>query len=291
MGRVLEVNNDRGDWDREFTFTERDFHVLRRLVNEHTGISLSDAKRELVYSRLSRRLRYLQLKSFRKYCEYLQSEAGNEELVHFINAITTNLTSFFREPHHFEIFASRILKEFVQKKVANKRFRVWSAGCSTGEEPYTISMTINSCQQMLPDDADIKILATDLDSNVLEIAKRGVYLREKIKTIPPQREKRWFISNKRDQSGYIHVRPEIQQLVSFKQLNLMSDWPMKGPFNVIFCRNVVIYFNKATQKELVDRFANILEPDGYLFLGHSESLFKVSDRFKLVGQTAYQKIK
>jgi len=290
MGRVLASDEEKKDWDREFAFTDRDFHVLRRLVSQHTGISLSDAKRELVYSRLSRRLRYLHLKSFKKYSELIQSENGSEELVHFINAITTNLTSFFREPHHFEILGSRILREYAQDKNADKRFRVWSAGCSTGEEPYSIAMTIQSSQLKQSDD-DIKILATDLDSNVLETAKRGMYLREKIKNIPPQREKRWFYSNKRDHSGYIQVRPEFQNMVSFKQLNLMDEWPMRGAFNVIFCRNVVIYFNKATQKELVDRFANILTPNGYLFLGHSESLFKVSDRFKLVGQTAYQKIK
>ncbi|WP_455221190.1 CheR family methyltransferase [Kaarinaea lacus] len=278
------------DWDREFLFTDRDFLILRDLVNHHTGISLSDAKRELVYSRLTRRLRQLNLKCFSKYCELLQSDAMGEELVHFTNALTTNLTSFFREPHHFDYFGKVLLPELVARKSGNQRYRFWSAGCSTGEEPYTMAMCIRESLPF-PNNYDIKILATDLDSSVLDTAISGIYPTEKLQTILPHRQKKWFYKDGAYEHGLRQISPELQQLITFRQLNLMHDWPMKGPFDAIFCRNVVIYFDKPTQRILIDRFANLLDPGGYLFLGHSESLFKVSDRFKLVGQTIYQKIR
>ena len=290
MGRILKRDSNQSDWDREFVFTDRDFTVLRNLVSQYTGISLSDAKRELVYSRLSRRLRLLNLKSFKKYCELLQINGGGEEIVHFTNAITTNLTAFFREPHHFDYLNRSVIKTQGQAGGDKKRLRIWSAGCSTGEEPYSIAMTIKDSRD-IPENADIKILATDLDSAVLSVARRGVYAKEKLKSIPPHKAQRWFLKGNEANDGYVQVKPEIQNLVSFRQLNLMHDWPMKGPFDGIFCRNVVIYFNKATQRELMNRFADILVDEGYLFLGHSESLFKVTDRFRLVGQTVYQKIK
>jgi len=278
------------DWDREFLFTDRDFLILRDLVNHHTGISLSDAKRELVYSRLTRRLRQLNLKSFSKYCELLQSDSMGEELVHFTNALTTNLTSFFREPHHFNYLSKVLLPELVARKAGNPRFRFWSAGCSTGEEPYTMAMCFREALPF-PNNFDLKILATDLDSSVLDTAISGIYPAEKLETILPHRQKKWFYKDGTYDHGLKHISPELQQFITFRQLNLMHEWPMKGPFDAIFCRNVVIYFDKPTQRILIDRFANLLDTGGYLFLGHSESLFKVSDRFKLVGQTIYQKIR
>ena len=278
------------DWDREFIFTDKDFHVLRELVNRHTGIALSEAKRELVYSRLTRRLRQLNLKSFSKYCQLLQDDANGEEVVHFTNAVTTNLTSFFREPHHFEYLTKKYLPTLRENKTNNKRYRFWCAGCSTGEEPYSLAMSIKEAVPM-EYNYDIKILATDLDSSVLDTAISGIYPDEKLKSILPHRQKKWFQRSDLNSSGYSQISPELQKIITFRQLNLMHEWPMKGPFDAIFCRNVVIYFDKPTQRILIDRFANLLADGGYLFLGHSESLFKVTDRFNLMGQTIYQKIK
>ena len=278
------------DWEREFIFTEKDFHILRKLVSRHTGIALSEAKRELVYSRLTRRLRQLNLKSFSKYCQLLQSDTNGEEIVHFTNAVTTNLTSFFREPHHFDYLSKNLLPELVTKNPGKQRLRFWSAGCSTGEEPYSLAMCI---RESLPfqNNYNIKILATDLDSSVLDTALSGIYPANKLKTILPHRQNKWFIKGVMQNQGLAQVKPELQDLITFRQLNLMHEWPMKGPFDAIFCRNVVIYFDKPTQRILVDRFANLLSDGGYLFLGHSESLFKVTDRFKLMGQTIYKKIR
>ena len=263
---------------------------MRDLVIRHTGIALSEAKRELVYSRLTRRLRQLNLKSFARYCELLQGDVDGEEVVHFTNAVTTNLTSFFREPHHFDYVARHILPEIAARKPDNRRCRFWSAGCSTGEEPYSLAMTIKENFPVI-NNYDIKILASDLASSVLETAINGVYPLEKLKTILPHRQKKWFYKGDSANAGLYQVKSELQDLITFRKLNLMNDWPMKGPFDAIFCRNVLIYFDKATQRILVDRFANLLRDDGYLFLGHSESLFKVTDRFKLMGQTIYQKTK
>lgn len=279
------------DWDREFVFTDKDFHILRNLVNHHTGISLSDAKRELVYSRLTRRLRELNLKTFARYCELLQDDAYRDEIVHFTNAVTTNLTSFFREPHHFDYVANHILPAIANRNSEQRRIRFWSAGCSTGEEPYSLAITIKEKFPGLIGNFDLKILATDLASSVLDTAVNGVYPMEKLKTILPHRQKDWFYKRDSEHGGLAQIKPEIQSLITFRRLNLMNEWPMKGPFNTIFCRNVLIYFDKPTQRVLVERFANMLEDNGYLFLGHSESLFKVTDRFRLVGQTIYQKLR
>jgi len=275
-------------WNREFILTDNDFQVLRKLINEHTGICLTDSKRELVYSRLTRRLRKLNLKDFSSYCRLLQNKSNSDEVIYFTNAVTTNLTSFFREPHHFEFIKSTLVPELLSANHDKGRLRIWSAGCSTGEEPYSIAMTM---KETLPINSNLKILATDVDSSVLDVAKRGMYPFEKLKTIFPHILHKWFTRSDYPNNGLMHIQANLQQLVTFKQLNLMHDWPMKGPFNAIFCRNVVIYFDKPTQRILVDRFANLLPNGGYLFLGHSESLFKVTDRFQLVGQTIYRKIK
>lgn len=277
------------DWDREFIFTDKDFHLLRKLVNRYTGITLSDAKRELVYSRLTRRLRELNLKTFSKYCELLQDGAHTDEVVHFTNAVTTNLTSFFREPHHFEYIAKNVLPDIAARPYGERRVRFWSAGCSTGEEPYSLAMTLTEHFQGI-NNFDIKILATDLASSVLDTAVNGLYPAEKLKTISPRRQIDYFNRDPQNQQ-MMKIKSSVQNLVTFRHLNLMSDWPMKGPFEMIFCRNVLIYFDKSTQRILVDRFANLLADNGYLFLGHSESLFKVTDRFSLAGQTIYKKIK
>jgi len=272
---------------RDFDFTDRDFDKVRNLVKSHTGISLSDAKKDMVYSRLTRRLRKLGITRFSDYCKLVE-DGDDEELIQFTNAITTNLTSFFREDHHFQYLAKTLLPDIVKRNKNDRRIRIWSAGCSTGEEPYSLAITL---KENIPgaDTWDIKILATDLDSNVLNTASNGIYNSDRINGLSNSRKSKWFLKGKGDNEGTVRVRPDLQEIISFKQLNLLNEWPAKGPFDFIFCRNVVIYFDKETQRVLFDRYANVLKPDAHLFIGHSESLFKVSDRYKLLGQTIYQK--
>jgi chemotaxis protein methyltransferase CheR len=270
---------------REFNFTDKHFNWFVKMVMDKTGIALSDQKRDLVYGRLARRLRKLNLNNFNQYIDLLK-EDPEAEMIEFINSITTNLTSFYREPHHFEYLKNTVIRYLCQQRRAEKRLRIWSAGCSTGEEPYTIAMTF---LEAMPDikSWDVKILATDIDTNVLRTASEGIYQREKINGVSDARFKKWFL--KSDSSSAVKVSPKLRELITFKKLNLMEDWPMKGQFDVLFCRNVVIYFNKDTQRVLFDRFANILKEDSYMFLGHSESLYKVTDRFSLLGKTIHQK--
>ncbi len=274
---------------RDFDFTDRDFEKVRNLVKSHTGISLSSAKKDMVYSRLSRRLRNLGIDKFSDYCNLV--EGGDDaELIKFTNAITTNLTAFFREDHHFQYLTKTLVPELIRKNQLDRRIRIWSAGCSTGEEPYSLAIAM---KESMPSNEtwDLKILATDLDSDVLQKARNGVYSSDRINGLSNNRKKRWFLNGKGGNEGTVRVRPELQEIITFKQLNLLQEWPTKGPFDFIFCRNVVIYFDKDTQKVLFDRYANVLKNDAHLFIGHSESLFKVSDRFKLLGQTIYKKIK
>ncbi len=269
---------------RDFEFTDKDFNRIRDLVKQHAGITLTEAKKDMVYSRLSRRLRHLGITSFGEYCQLVEDETSGE-LVNFTNSVTTNLTAFFREQHHFDYLSTTLLPNLRRQKARNRRLRVWSAGCSTGEEPYSLAMTL---LENLPSHEkwDVRILATDLDSNVLETAQRGIYNTDRIKGISNQRLKRWFLKGKNNKEA-VRVSPELQKLISFKQLNLLRPWPFRGPFDFIFCRNVVIYFDKPTQKVLFERYADMLEMNAHLFIGHSESLFKVTDRFKLMGQTIY----
>lgn len=275
---------------REFHLSDDAFRFIARFVGDQTGIVLSDAKRDMVYSRLVRRLRELGLDGFDAYCRRLE-EDGGEELNNCINAITTNLTAFFRENHHFEHLQHAVLPELVRRRADKRRIRIWSAGCSTGEEPYSIAMVVRGCAH-LNNGWDVKILATDLDSNVLDAASRGVYSEERVAGMAPERLKRWFLRGTGGGSqGKVRVRPELQQPITFRRLNLLHPWPHQGPLDVIFCRNVVIYFSKDTQKDLFNRFAEMLPLGGILFIGHSESLFNVCDRFKLIGNTIYQRVK
>lgn len=275
-------------YEREFEFSRGDFEHIRDLVGDRTGIVLSDHKIDMVYGRLSRRLRQLGINKFAEYLSRLNDD--EHELVEFTNALTTNLTSFFREPHHFDYLKNTSLPALLKNR-PNKRLRIWSAGCSTGEEPYTIAMTVKEAMLSYAN-WDVKILATDLDSNVVNRAKAGVYTMEKVNGVDKNRLKKWFRKGRGDDhSGQMKVSADLQGIITFKQLNLMHDWPMNGPFDIIFCRNVVIYFNKDTQRELFDRYANYMADDGYLFVGHSESLAKVTDRFKLIGKTIYHKVR
>jgi len=273
---------------RDFTLSNNEFNQIRKLVIEHTGISLSDAKRNLVYGRLAKRLRKTNIGDFGSYIELLKSPEGKEELANFTNAITTNLTSFFRENHHFEFLKSDVLPNLLKINSDTKRIRIWSAGCSTGEEPYSIAMTV---REIIPESKgwDIKILATDLDTNVLAHAQAGVYSLERINNVDKTCLKRWFLRGKGEQSDSIKVRSELQNMITFRQLNLMEPWPLKNQFDIIFCRNVVIYFDKPTQRVLFKRYHDVLKDTGHMFIGHSETMFKVSEDFQLIGNTTYIK--
>lgn len=272
---------------REFELSDADFDALRALVHQVTGISLAVNKRNLVYSRLSRRLRALRMQSFTQYRQMLESDTAGQEMVEFVNAITTNLTSFFRENHHFEYLRDHQLKPLANG-APGKKLRIWSAGCSTGEEPYSIAMTV--CEALGDNPrVDLKILATDLDSDVLARAKAGNYSADQVKTMDPTRRSRFFEENRDNDTPRYVVKPALQRLITFKQLNLMHDLPMKGPLDVIFCRNVVIYFDKDTQRRLFQRYARLQRPGDLLFIGHSESMFKVSDAYTLIGRTIYKR--
>ncbi|MFK8047058.1 MAG: protein-glutamate O-methyltransferase CheR [Halioglobus sp.] len=272
---------------RPFEFTDADFKRVCELVRKNTGIALSDHKRDLVYGRLAKRLRVHKLDCFSAYCSLVENNP-EAELESFTNAITTNLTAFFREDHHFKHLENTVLPTLVSGHNRNKRIRIWSAGCSTGEEPYSLAISL---RERIPDidSRDIQILATDLDSNVIRTASAGIYTQERIEGLDEERQKRWFRKGKGANAGKVQVSPELAKLITFRQLNLMNTWPMKGVFDIVFCRNVVIYFDKETQKVLFDRFANAMPPNSNLFIGHSETLHNVCERFELIGKTIYRK--
>jgi len=290
---ALSVGTEDDDvvYKKEFLFTGKDFSYLSKLAGELAGISMPPGKRELIYGRLVKRLRVLGLKNFKQYCEYLD-EGDGDERTHFINAITTNVTSFFRENHHFEFLEDTLLPELVRKKSAESkpRLRIWSAGCSSGKEPYSIAMVLRECIPNI-DRWDAKILATDLDSNILEVAKTGVYPIEHLNEIALGRRKRWFQMGRGANEKSIKVIDEIKEMVTYKKLNLTESWPIKGKFDIIFCRNVTIYFDRDTRIKLLDRFAEHLHDGGCLFVGHSESLFGLTQRFSTVGRTIHGKIR
>lgn len=272
---------------REFAFREEDFQALRALVKSLTGIHLSDQKRELVYGRLTRRLRSLQLRSFAEYRARL--ERDERELAELCNAITTNLTAFFREPHHFHYLRTQLLAPLAAGARHSHRIRIWSAGCSSGEEAYSIAMTALEALPQ-PRRADVRILATDIDSEVLARARRGLYPPERTAGIAPERLERFFLARREGDLAWRQIAPEVASLVTFKPLNLIHELPMRGPLDAIFCRNVVIYFDRETQRELFARFSRLQRPGDLLFLGHSESLFKVCDAYALIGKTIYRRV-
>jgi chemotaxis protein methyltransferase CheR len=275
---------------KEFHFTKIHFDKLRAIVTAHSGIVLSDAKQNMVYSRLVRRLRQTGINNFDEYCQFLDDsdDSASSEFTHFINAITTNLTSFFREKHHFEILENIVLPEVFERNKHNKRLRIWSAGCSTGMETYSIAMVVKEFIANKPD-WDVKILATDLDTNVIETATQGVYDVDKITGVSDQRFNTWFRIGSGENANKAKVSKQLKELISFKQLNLLQPFPFAGPIDIIFCRNVVIYFDKETQRLLFKKFSEIHKNRGYLFIGHSETLYNVSDKYKLLKNTVYQK--
>ena len=265
----------------EFSLSEREFERIRARVYEVAGISLSDAKRTLVIARLSKVVRALRLPSFDAYLDYLEDRATTEDAQEFINALTTNLTRFWREEHHFDHLVSYV-GDLIKAR-ANKKLRIWSAGCSTGQEPYTIALSLLEAYPELKR-WDFRILATDIDTAVIAKAAGGVYPDSELNGLSPERARLFD----RLGDGRVRVPSAISSLISFKPLNLMQPWPMKGPFDAIFCRNVAIYFDKPTQVELFGRLGKILVPGGYLYIGHSENLGAAGQGFRLVGKTIYQ---
>jgi chemotaxis protein methyltransferase CheR len=272
---------------REFQFTDRHFDKLRRLASEHTGIVLGENKRQMMYGRLARRIRQLGLRGFDEYCARLE-EDPESELGELVNAITTNLTAFFRENHHFEHLARTAVPEVLERNAATRRLRIWSAGCSTGEEPYSIAMVLGESAEL--SGWDTRILATDIDTNVVAKADTGIYPLDRVRDMDSKRRRRWFQKGTGANAGKCRVHASLREMIAFRPLNLLGPWPMRGPFDIIFCRNVVIYFDKETQHSLFDRYADILAPGGYLYIGHSESLFRISNRFRSVGGTVYRKL-
>jgi len=254
------------------------------MSNAHSGIQVPDERFDMFYSRLAKRVRKLGLNNFSEYCDYLVNNHA-DEFTNFINAITTNLTSFFREKHHFDYLRDVVIPDLLIRNAATKKIRIWSAGCSTGEEPYSLAMTL---LENVPANWDIRILATDLDTQVLQFAADGVYPEDRVAELPIEILKRWFMKGKFSPEN-VRVKTELQAIIQFKHLNLMEEWPMKTPFDVIFCRNVLIYFNRETKSRLAKRYAQLLVSKSWLFIGHSESLNHLTSEFELVATTSYMK--
>jgi chemotaxis protein methyltransferase CheR len=274
------VQRNKLETSKEFDFTGKDFERVRALIYQRAGIALAQSKQEMVYSRLARRLRANGIVSFANYLDQLESGGLGREWEAFTNALTTNLTSFFREAHHFPLLAEH---------VKNRRdpVAVWCAASSTGEEPYSIAMTL--CEAFGSLNPPAHVIATDIDTNVLSAAANGVYTIDRLDKMSPERAKRFFLRGRGAQEGMVRVRPELRQMVTYKQVNLLADsWPLSGQFDVIFCRNVMIYFDKPTQRKILERFVPLMKPDALLFAGHSENFLYVSDALKLRGKTVYE---
>lgn len=278
LGGIEENSDNR---TREYTFTQADFDRIRKLIYQHAGISLSSGKKNMVYSRLARRVRANGLNSFHEYLNFLERGKA-EEWEAFTNALTTNLTAFFREQHHFPI-----LEKHVENRKNQKKIQLWCSASSTGEEAYSMAMAmVQAFKTFTP---PVHILATDLDTNVLAKAHLGIYPLEKLEKIPKEKLKQFFMKGKGPHSGSARVRPELCNMITFRQLNLLDEsWPIRGPFDAIFCRNVMIYFDKPTQYKILKKFVPLLAPDGLLFAGHSESFQHAVDLFKLREKTVYE---
>ena len=283
MGGVLSrpSGSAPGQELREFQYTPGDFERVRRLLYQQAGINLSATKDQMVYSRLARRLRSLRLRSFADYFSYL--EQHEEEWQQFINALTTNLTAFFRENHHFEMLAAHVRKHAHERRP----LRIWCSASSTGEEPYSLAMTmIEALGSFAP---AVEIIASDIDTGVLTIARTGIYPEDRIEQLEPARKKSFFLRGKGAQRGKVRVRPELQALIEFRQINLLDgNWGIEPGLDVIFCRNVMIYFDKATQNKILERMVHLLRPDGLFFAGHSESFVQATHLVKLIERTVYR---
>lgn len=265
----------------DFLLTDHDFSKIRTLIHQRAGIALSTQKRQMVYSRLARRLRELRLTEFASYLRFLEADPHGDEWQQFTNALTTNLTAFFREAHHFPLLAEHA------KKCAQP-MSVWCSAASTGEEPYSIAMTLIEALGERAG-AAASVMATDIDTQVLAKAQAGIFTMEQVSKLSPARLKRFFLKGAGAQAGKVRIRPEVAAMVKFEQLNLLdAKWALREPFDAIFCRNVMIYFDKPTQGRILQRFAPLMKPHGLLFAGHSENFSFASDTFRLKGQTVYE---
>ncbi|HSI96156.1 MAG: CheR family methyltransferase [Methylophilaceae bacterium] len=271
---------DRNTTTREFHFTEQDFQRVRKLIYDHAGISLSDSKMDMVYSRLGRRLRATGLSNFREYLSLLEKNDAAEWEA-FVNSLTTNLTSFFREPHHFPILADHIRKIRQRQPI-----QLWCNAASTGEEPYTMAMTmVDVFGSYTP---PVQILATDLDTHVLKTAQAGIYGADRVEKLPKDILQRFFVEAPGGSPGQMQVRKELRKMITFRQLNLLdANWLIRGPFDAVFCRNVMIYFDKATQHKILQKLVPVMRSDALLFAGHSESFQHAADLFHIQGRTVY----
>lgn len=275
----------------EDTLSDRDFQLVSDMVYRHCGINLHDGKKELVRARLAKRIRLAGFPNVSQYLAFVQEESTGNEFAHLIDAISTNLTSFFREQSHFDFLNEQFLPALLEKKRkrGDLRIRAWSAACSSGEEPYSLAFTLLEAVEN-PAAWDLKLLATDISRPVLETARRGIYDKARTAAVPPALRSRYFNSCTVDgDKSALQVVDAARGLVRFNHLNLMEPWPFTGPFDFIFCRNVMIYFDKPTQEKLVNRFWDMLAEGGLLFTGHSESLTGVSHKFKYVRPTIYGK--
>jgi chemotaxis protein methyltransferase CheR len=269
-----------------YAFTDEDFALIARRAQAEFGLHLTAAKKDLVYSRLSKRLRHLNLGDFRSYCRLLEAPGGEAERIEMLSALTTNVTHFFREEHHFKTLREQVLPPLIAAARAGRRVRLWSAGCSAGQEPYSLAFTVLDA---FPEAArhDLRILATDVDPAILARAREGVYDLDEAKSLPEALRAQHVRDLGR---GRFALGDKARQLITYAELNLMHDWPMRGPFDVIFCRNVAIYFDKETQSRLWQRFAQILAPEGVLFIGHSERVSgPAAGQLAVTGVTTYRK--
>ena len=269
--------------ERDIKFTAADFRRLRQMLYQRVGISLNDSKSHMAYSRLAKRVRQLGFRQFSDYLDLLDGSVETEEWQHFVNALTTNLTAFFREPHHFDLLRLHAMERAGQDRL----YRVWSSAVSTGEEAYSIAMTLLSLPQL--NRQRLEVVASDIDTRVLSHAADGVYDVERTRTLDTALLKRYFLRGVGRNAGKVRIRKELREHLSFYQFNLVAEpWPDMGRFDVIFCRNVLIYFDKPTQAAILQRFARCLQPDGLLFLGHSENIMHLTDAFQSCGRTAYR---
>lgn len=268
---------------REFTWASADFSRVQALIYKQAGISLHDGKHAMVYSRLSRRLRETGHSSFDDYLTWLEKQGDAREWQEFVNALTTNLTAFFREQHHFDILA-----QLLKSKPASTPWRVWCNAASTGEEPYSIAVT---AQEVLGANANFKLIASDIDSKVLNTASNGVYRMENVKSLSQERLHRFFMRGKASNAGMVRVKTELRRMIDFMQVNLIrDDWPFKESFDIVFCRNVMIYFDAPTQRKVLERIHRVMKPGGMLFVGHAENFSESRDLFILRGKTVYERV-
>lgn len=268
---------------REFHWTNADFDHVQRLIYQRAGISLHDGKHAMVYSRLSRRLRETGYQSFREYLHWLESSSEGAEWQEFVNALTTNLTSFFREEHHFHILA-----DFLKSRNNSVASKIWCSASSTGEEPYSIAIT---AVETLGQGGQFSIVASDIDSKVLRTAAQGVYRLDALRSLGQTRLQRFFLRGKGENEGLVRAKPELRSKIEFLMVNLIrNDWPFKDSFDVVFCRNVMIYFDGVTQRQVLERIHRVMKPGGLLFVGHAENFSDSRDLFVLRGKTVYERV-